>query len=74
MQRAAKGPGKRQARNGGNVMVEFAIGVVILSTIFGGTFEYGYTFYRYNTLLGAVNAGARYAARIVPSLALHRTL
>lgn len=43
-------------------MVEFAIGVTMLATVFAGTFSYGYTFYRYNTLLAAVNAGARYAS------------
>lgn len=46
----------------GNVMVEFAIGAGVLTTLFTGAFQYGYTFYRYNSLLAAVNAGARYAS------------
>ena len=43
-------------------MIEFAIGVSILTASFAGAFTYGYTFYRYNTLLNAVSAGARYAS------------
>src|SRR5262245_24799955 len=49
-------------RRRGNALVEFAIGVSVLVTIFGGTFRFGYTFFRYNTLLAAVNGGARMAA------------
>jgi Flp pilus assembly protein TadG len=30
--------------------------------VFAGTFEFGYTFYKYNTLVTAVNDGARYAS------------
>ena len=46
----------------GNVMIEFAIGSTVLVSCFAWCFQYGYTFYRYNTLLAAVNAGARYAS------------
>ena len=53
---------RRWGSRGGNAMVEFAIGAGILTSVFTGTFSYGYTFYRYNTLLGAVSAGARYAS------------
>lgn len=43
-------------------MVEFALGVSLLVACFAGTFSFGYAFYRYNTLLSAVSAGARYAS------------
>jgi len=46
----------------GNVMIEFALGALVLVHSFAWTFQYGYTFFRYNTLLAAVNAGARYAS------------
>ena len=48
----------------GNIMLEFALGSGILVAAFGGTFEFGYTFYRYNSLANAVNDGARYASLI----------
>lgn len=51
----------RQNRRG-NAMVEFAIGAGLLSTIFAGTFAWGFSFFRYNQLLAQVNAGARYGA------------
>ena len=43
-------------------MLEFAIGSSILLAAFTGTFGFGYTFYRYNTLATAVADGARYAS------------
>lgn len=43
-------------------MIEFAIGSTVLVSCFAWCFQYGYSFYRYNELLAAVNAGARYAA------------
>ena len=46
----------------GNMLVEFAIGASLLATVFGATFSWGYSFYRYDQLLAQVNAGARYAA------------
>jgi Flp pilus assembly protein TadG len=46
----------------GNAMVEFALGSGILMAAFTGTFQYGYIFYRYNTLENAVHTGARWAA------------
>src|SRR5579859_7002303 len=48
----------------GNIMLEFALGAGIFVAAFGGTFEFGYTFYRYNSLANAVNDGARYASLI----------
>ena len=46
----------------GNAMVEFALASSLLIPIFLGTFQFGYTFYRYNSLATAVNEGARYAS------------
>ena len=43
-------------------MVEFAIGAGVMASIFTGTFQFGYNFYRYNTLATAVSNGARYAS------------
>ena len=43
-------------------MLEFAIGVGILLSVFAGTFQFGYTFYQYNLLKNAVRNGAGYAA------------
>ena len=43
-------------------MLELAIGATVLVSCFGWCFQYGYTFYRYNALITAVNAGARYAS------------
>src|SRR5262245_49740779 len=56
-------PRFRRSRAGSS-MVEFAIGSSLLMAAFTGTFQFGYTFYRYNTLENAVNAGARYASLI----------
>ena len=46
----------------GNIMIEFAIGASVLTSIFAGTFQFGYTFYQYNLLKNAVSDGARYAS------------
>ena len=43
-------------------MIEFAIGAGVLTSIFAGTFQFGYTFYQYNLLKNAVSDGARYAS------------
>ena len=53
---------KRRRSQSGNIMVEFAIGAGVLAAVFGGTFQFGYNFYRYNTLATAVSNGARYAS------------
>ena len=45
----------------GNAMIEFAIGAGVLTSVFAGTFQFGYTFYQYNLLKNAVSDGARYA-------------
>ena len=51
----------RRSRSG-SAMLEFAIGSGILVAAFTGAFQFGYTFYRYNNLVTAVTAGARYAS------------
>jgi Flp pilus assembly protein TadG len=43
-------------------MLEFAVGAMVLVAVFAGTFQFGYNFYRYNTLAAAVSNGARYAS------------
>jgi Flp pilus assembly protein TadG len=43
-------------------MLEFALGASVMIAAFAGTFRFGYTFYQYNALKNAVNAGARYAS------------
>ena len=53
---------KRRQRSSGNAMLEFAIGSALLVAAFTGTFQFGYNFYRYNTLAAAVANGARYAS------------
>ncbi len=53
---------KRGGNNKGSVVLEFALGSGLLISAFLGAFQYGYIFYRYNTIENAVNGGARYAA------------
>jgi TadE-like protein len=43
-------------------LVEFALGAVFLVGLFTGIFQFGYSFYLYNTLESAVRAAAQYAA------------
>jgi Flp pilus assembly protein TadG len=53
---------KRSDSRSGSVMLEFAMGASIMAAVFAGTFQFGYTFYQYNMLKNATNAGARYAS------------
>jgi hypothetical protein len=46
----------------GNAVVEFAIAFSLLLMVFAGVWQFGYTFYQYNTLETAVRNGARYAS------------
>jgi Flp pilus assembly protein TadG len=55
-------PTKLLGNRSGSAMVEFAIGSGILVLAFTGAFQFGFTFYRYNNLVTAVTAGARYAS------------
>lgn len=49
-------------RQRGSALVEFALGAVFLVGLFTGIFQFGYSFYLYNTLESAVRAAAQYAA------------
>lgn len=49
-------------RQRGSALIEFAGSLILLSTVFAGVFQIGYTFFAYNTLINAVRAGARYAS------------
>jgi Flp pilus assembly protein TadG len=46
----------------GNAMLELAIATGILVPTFTGVFQFGYTFFVYNSLGSAVRGGARYAS------------
>jgi hypothetical protein len=46
----------------GSALIEFAGSLILLSVMFAGIFEIGYSFYTYGALVSAVRAGARYAA------------
>jgi Flp pilus assembly protein TadG len=52
----------RRASQSGNALIEFAGSLIVLSVMFAGIFEIGYSFYSYGTLVNAVRVGARYAA------------
>ncbi len=52
---------RKKNSQGGNVLVEFALGSILLVTMFTGTFRYGYSFYLYNTLESNVRAAAQFA-------------
>jgi len=43
-------------------MVEFALSATLLTSVFTGVFQYGYSMYMYNELVEAVRAGPRYAS------------
>ena len=46
----------------GNAMVEFALSATLLTSVFTGVFQFGYSMYMYNELVEAVRAGTRYAS------------
>jgi Flp pilus assembly protein TadG len=52
---------KRRRRQSGNVLIEAALGLLVLISVFSGSFQFGFTFYQYNALATAVNNGAHYA-------------
>jgi|SRR5579884_572119 len=53
---------KRRSGERGSVFIEFSLTFLLLFAVFGGTFEFGYSFYAYNRLVNAVREGARYAS------------
>jgi Flp pilus assembly protein TadG len=46
----------------GSALIEFAAALILLSAMFAGIFQVGYTFFTYSKLVNAVRAGARYAS------------
>lgn len=52
---------KRNSRRG-NSVVEFAISLPFLVAVVAGVFQFGYTFFVYNSLRNGVHAGARFAS------------
>lgn len=46
----------------GSALIEFALSLTVLSVMFTGIFQVGFTFNSYRTLVNAVSAGARYAS------------
>ena len=55
---------KRKKSQGGNAVVEFALGWSILSLLFFGVYHYGYSFYMYNLLQTSVSNASQFAARL----------
>jgi len=51
----------------GTVLIEFAASLILLSGMFTGIFQIGYTFFTYTSLVNAVRAGARYASLQAPN-------
>ena len=53
---------RRRGTRAGTALVEFAMSLILLASMFAGIFQTGYTFYAYSTLVNAVRSGARYAS------------
>jgi Flp pilus assembly protein TadG len=49
-------------RRRGSVTIEFALAFVLLFSILGGVFQFGYSYYVYNALENTVRDAARYAS------------
>ena len=58
---------KARSRRTGSALIEFAAALILLSGMFTGIFQVGYTFFTYSTLVNAVRAGARYASLQAPN-------
>jgi hypothetical protein len=52
----------RRRTQAGSALIEFAGSLIVLTAVFVGVFEIGYSFLSYGTLVNAVRAGARYSA------------
>jgi Flp pilus assembly protein TadG len=52
----------RRNRQTGSALIEFAMSLILLSALFTGIFQVGYTYYGYQRLVNSVRAGARYAS------------
>ena len=53
---------RRGNSRAGSALIEFAGSLILLSAMFAGIFQAGYTFFTYSSLVNAVRAGARYAS------------
>jgi Flp pilus assembly protein TadG len=53
----------RRRRSSGSALIEFAGSLILLSAVFAGIFQIGYTLFIYQNLVHAIQAGARYASR-----------
>jgi len=53
---------RRRNPRSGSALIEFAASLIVLSALFTGIFQVGYTFVTYHSLVNAVRAGARYAS------------
>lgn len=53
---------KRKVSRQGSALIEFAAALILLSGMFTGIFQVGYTFFTYTKLVNAVRSGARYAS------------
>ncbi|HYP06618.1 MAG TPA: TadE/TadG family type IV pilus assembly protein [Bryobacteraceae bacterium] len=60
--RRQSGKRSRSTTQSGNVLLEFALSALLLTSVFTGTFQFGYTFYVYNKLVTAVSAAGRYGS------------
>lgn len=54
--------GNRLKKQGGNTIVEFALGIGLLWLLFAGVYQFGYSFYVYNRLQLNVSNAAMYAS------------
>lgn len=55
--------GRRRSRGQrGDALIEFALSFFLIFAVFGGIFQFAYSFYTYNALVNAVREGARYAS------------
>jgi hypothetical protein len=57
---------RARSSRSGSALIEFAAALILLSGMFSGIFQVGYTFFTYSTLVNAVRAGARYASLQAP--------
>ena len=53
---------------GGSALIEFAVSLVLLTGMFAGIFQTGFTFFNYSKLVNAVRSGARYASLQPPAV------
>jgi Flp pilus assembly protein TadG len=55
-------PAKNSHDQSGSALIEFALSFFLIFGVVSGIFQFGYSFYVYNTLVNAVRGGARYAS------------